>query len=152
MRRFVFILLMAILPIQFSWAAVTSYCRHETGNASNHFGHHQHQHRAAPDDASKDQKADVPAGADNDCGTCHLSGAQTIAGQTSSVFASEGASPLFEFGWLYDSHISSGPERPDRPAPTPAVRFGGAVVIGSLLLIVSFLPRGRVASVVRQEG
>jgi len=42
--------------------------------------------------------------------------------------------PRFAYGARYDSYIPSGPERPDRTAPTPAVRIGGAVVIGAFLL------------------
>lgn len=134
MRRLVLLLFLAILPIQFSWAAVTSYCRHEAGIASEHFGHHQHQHRAASDDAPKDQQAGSLGGADSDCSICHLNGAQTFARLTSSIVLSDGASSLIEYGCLYDSHIAAVPERPDRSASTPAVRFGGAVVIGSLPL------------------
>ena len=132
-RRLVFILLLAILPIQFSWAVASSYCQHEAGSASEHFGHHQHKHRAAADDASKDQKAGVLAGADDDCDFCHLGGAQTMADLPSSIVFSDGGSTLFAYGWPYESQIASGPERPERPAPLPAVRFGGVVVIGSLL-------------------
>lgn len=129
-----FIFLLAILPIQFSWAAVTSYCRHETGSAAKHFGHHQHQHPTTATDASKDPKAGSVAGADVDCGICHLSAAQTILDSTSNALPRQSESPRFEYGWRYDSYIASGPERPDRHVTTPAVRYGGAVVIGPLLL------------------
>lgn len=133
-RRLVFILLLAILPIQFSWAAVTSYCRHETGSATKHFGHHQHQHRAVTGDVSKNPEAGSLTGTDNDCEICHLSAAQTILDVTGSVVGPQSESPRFEYGWRYESYIATGPERPDRDHPTPAVRLGGAVVIGACLL------------------
>jgi hypothetical protein len=44
-RRFLAIVLLALLPLQFSWAAVASYCEHETqGQHAEHFGHHDHDH------------------------------------------------------------------------------------------------------------
>ena len=47
MRKWLAIVLLVFLPLQFSWAAVASYCQHETGAAAKHFGHHAHQHKAA---------------------------------------------------------------------------------------------------------
>lgn len=44
-RRFVLILL-AVMTFQFTWNVASSYCMHETGRASNHFGHHQHNSSA----------------------------------------------------------------------------------------------------------
>ncbi|MFN0184110.1 MAG: hypothetical protein ACKVQR_09870 [Aquabacterium sp.] len=40
-RRLLAIFLLAILPFQFSWAAVASYCEHEI-QGDGHFGHHDH--------------------------------------------------------------------------------------------------------------
>jgi hypothetical protein len=73
MRRWFAILLLAVLPFQFSWAAVAAYCGHESGQQAQHLGHHAHQH-TGPDaaelgSAPADHKA--PAGADVDCGQCH---------------------------------------------------------------------------------
>jgi flagellar capping protein FliD len=47
MRRFLLIFLVVMMPLQLSWAAVSSYCQHESGTASKHFGHHEHQHQQA---------------------------------------------------------------------------------------------------------
>lgn len=73
MRRWLAILMLALLPLQFSWAAVAAYCGHETGQHAEHLGHHEHRHadqaKAVQDSASADQKA--PAGFDFDCGHCH---------------------------------------------------------------------------------
>ena len=69
MRKWLAIFLLVFLPLQLSWAAV-SYCSHETGAAAKHFGHHEHQHKAAD---SKDATSD-PAktgGVDADCASCH---------------------------------------------------------------------------------
>ena len=133
-RRFFFLVLLLILPFQFAWAAATGYCLHETGEARKHFGHHEHQHRTAQDGVSKDSKAPSSLGADNDCGVCQFSAAQLVPVTQTDLAITSTEPPRFAYGARYDSHIPSGPERPDRLAPTPAVRFGGAVLIGALLL------------------
>ena len=82
MRRFFVILLLALLPFQFSWAAVASYCGHETQVGATHLGHHEHQHQedvsfgdyldtglSGTDDAGANGTA--PGGTDLDCGHCH---------------------------------------------------------------------------------
>lgn len=73
MRRWLAILMLTLLPIQFSWAAVASYCGHESGAAAQHLGHHEHQHAGQPsadkDSTPEDQSAST--GYDFDCGHCH---------------------------------------------------------------------------------
>jgi hypothetical protein len=75
-HRFLAIVLLAMLPLQFSWAAVASYCQHETRGAG-HFGHHEHEHHAdagpnAEPVADTDTQGDKAPGAmDLDCGHCH---------------------------------------------------------------------------------
>jgi hypothetical protein len=73
MRRWLAILMLTLLPFQFSWAAVAAYCGHETGRHAQHLGHHEHQHTgqagAEKDMAEADPSA--PAGLDFDCGHCH---------------------------------------------------------------------------------
>lgn len=41
-RRIVSLVLAFIMAFQFSWAVAGTYCMHETGRASEHFGHHPH--------------------------------------------------------------------------------------------------------------
>jgi len=89
MRRFLAVLLLALLPLQIGWAAVASYCGHESGAAALHIGHHEHQHHAddvvddhgAQANAGKDLDASASSGKaggalagldDLDCSTCHL--------------------------------------------------------------------------------
>lgn len=73
MRRLLAIVLLALLPLQFSWAAVASYCEHETPVGARHLGHHEHPHHGeTPLGADSDRSADPTAGAiDVDCGHCH---------------------------------------------------------------------------------
>lgn len=81
MRRLLAIVLFVLLPLQFSWAAVASYCGHEKQLSEAHFGHHEHEHRA---DASRDAGLDAdldanvyvkgnktPTALDLDCSFCH---------------------------------------------------------------------------------
>ena len=44
MRRLVCVFLLIWFPFQISWAAVSSYCQHESGAGAQHFGHHFHVH------------------------------------------------------------------------------------------------------------
>jgi hypothetical protein len=114
MRRIVHILLLVILPIQFAWAAASGYCRHEKGNAAEHFGHHQHQHKTASGDASKASTTAKLSGVDADCATCHLSAAQSIVSMAIPFAAVAAEAPRSAYRLAYRSHIPIGPERPDR--------------------------------------
>ncbi len=74
MRRFIVFLLISLMALQTSWAAVTTYCQHEQGAAARHVGHHEHQHhdKALVNAAEKDiQHATPPASVDLDCSFCH---------------------------------------------------------------------------------
>ncbi|HSW04580.1 cation efflux protein, CzcI family [Aquabacterium sp.] len=133
MRRLLFIVLLTILPLQFSWAGVSAYCGHERGSATQHFGHHEHQHHAGPDAASTDKASSASMQADADCGTCQLGASQPVPPTSAALLVPDTEPPCDAHHARYGSHIPPGPERPDREAPSPAVRFGGAVVIGALL-------------------
>lgn len=73
MSRWVIVFMLALLPLQFSWAAAASYCLHERAPSKvQHLGHHEHQHqvddaRAQPTKAG-DSGMDIP---DADCCLCH---------------------------------------------------------------------------------
>lgn len=81
MRRWLAIVLLALLPIQFSWAALASYCGHENGQPARHLGHAQHAHDAhdaLDSDAGAVERSagpgatpQTPSGFDFDCGYCH---------------------------------------------------------------------------------
>jgi hypothetical protein len=74
-RRYLILLLLAVLPYQFVWGAAAAYCGHESGTEVSHFGHHAHKHQnnkatpstndCAPDDAGS------PLVDDADCDYCH---------------------------------------------------------------------------------
>jgi len=114
MRRWLLILFIAMLPLQFTWAAVASYCTHEEPPAqSQHFGHHEHEHHdgsGAEEHAGKKAVADV----DNDCAYCHLGCSQPLpvtAFDLPTLAASSWVSGQSE---LHGSYFPPGLERPDR--------------------------------------
>lgn len=93
MTRWLLIVLMVLLPAQFSWAAAAPYCAHESNPISFHVGHHAHVHEGASSEAkrtpSEPEKEAVksPLASDHsDCHYCH-----GVAGQLASPVA-----PLFE--------------------------------------------------------
>ncbi len=78
MRAFLIALLLLVVPLQASWAAVGGYCQHESGEAAQHVGHHEHQHESnfANDYVGKDIVEETTALnslgiADSDCAVCH---------------------------------------------------------------------------------
>lgn len=81
MRRWLTILLLVMLPLQFSWAAAAAYCQHETSADAGHVGHHQHEHKASTQGADDGSKLL----GDNDCGYCHLSAAKPVQMQAAEV-------------------------------------------------------------------
>lgn len=112
MRRWLSILLLVFLPLQFSWAAVGVYCQHETGSAAKHVGHHDHQHKA---DASHDDKADPKAsgGIDNDCGACHAGCAAAIFGEIQISAPSYASAVVDAYRHSQNTSPHYQPERPN---------------------------------------
>ena len=85
MRRCLTVVLLVLLPLQSFWAAAATYCAHEQGAASRHFGHHEHRHHGAAgkvDGAEADAKKAQSSG-DLDCAFCHLSCAQPLVSAVS---------------------------------------------------------------------
>ena len=110
-KKLLLILLLAIVPFQFAWAAAGVYCQHENGAASQHFGHHAHQHHGKSDSSDSKTKAGK---VHLDCSSCHGTGcaifpAEVVAELTLSVETYLDLTPQ-----PYTSHIPDGPRRPDR--------------------------------------
>lgn len=121
-HRLLAIVLLALLPLQFSWAAVASYCAHEV-DGTGHFGHHTHHHHhgagapgvdpAADDDASPDKAAD-PVGVD--CGHCH--GTFSVIPMLQAALPDVPASALPRAG-ASPGGGAHAPEPPERPQWQP---------------------------------
>lgn len=107
-RRWLTILLLLFLPLQFSWSAVSAYGQHEAAPTEQDVGRHHHPHKLAADQ-------DGGGHMDADSGACH---AQGCAG---AIF---GSVPLSTLSASSDTHIgyqarvlppppTSLPERPN---------------------------------------
>lgn len=105
MTRFFSLLLMLLLPLQFSFAAAAAYCVDEKPEVSAHFGHHDHT------DASTDSADDANDGK-ADCEVCHLACAKVQPTAFVSTVAPEPQAPLF---FLPDPSPQHEPEPSDRP-------------------------------------
>ena len=122
MRRLLAIVLLAVLPLQFSWAAVASYCGHETQIGVEHFGHHDHQHHAdASDVAGLDAKLDLnpdasdgkaPSAMDLDCGHCHGTCGVMLNSTSDLPDALSTAPPTATLDEAGGPHAPTRPERP----------------------------------------
>jgi hypothetical protein len=115
MRRWLTILLLVMLPFQFTWAAAAAYCQHETSPEVRHIGHHQHEHKDVSD-AGKSDVQDATKSTklmgDNDCGYCHLSAAKPVQMQALEVPALKGPAVLDA---LVQPLPTRDPERLERP-------------------------------------
>lgn len=112
MRRWFIILLLTLLPLQLSWAAVSTYCQHETGAAAQHFGHHEHQHHA--DEKAKDDTGTKTLGAvDADCPSCHAGCATALHASTALPMVYSAADVHTRERVLFSSPHPSLPERPN---------------------------------------
>ncbi|WP_295856272.1 cation efflux protein, CzcI family [uncultured Xylophilus sp.] len=117
MRRWLAILLLALLPFQFAWSAAAQYCAHGSeAPARVHFGHHAHEHGAGSHASGADKGDDGGAAKlmlHADCGQCHMAcglapvGVPALAHPVPAAFAAphqgDAARPA---GW---------PDRPERP-------------------------------------
>jgi hypothetical protein len=75
MKRAFLILLMCVLPLQFSFAAASTYCADETVKNAEHFGHHEHSsaHATKKVELHSDTSPIEKAAGDSDCHFCHSS-------------------------------------------------------------------------------
>jgi hypothetical protein len=115
-KKLLFIFLLMVLPLQYSWAAAAVYCQHEQEH-STHFGHHSHQHQAeAKSDDESDDGSSLKVHAD--CVTCH-GGA---VGVMTMPFESALHEPSVAVNAANTSLlISTLPPRPERPKWSLAV-------------------------------
>ena len=111
MRRGLLIFLLALLPLQLTWAAVSTYCQHESSSSGQHLGHHVHKHsyeQSGSDSTSSAERLTV----ENDCGVCHAN--CTVALQSSMPPLNRSVSPRW-FDADPALFSTSYHDTPDRP-------------------------------------
>ena len=111
-KKFLLILLMFVLPLQFTWAAAAVYCQHEQGNVS-HFGHHTHQHSTGAvdgDAASDNVKIKKFHG---DCEYCHMFSHATVLPALPALAPATPPGHFEAATARYTSPIPDTPKRPD---------------------------------------
>lgn len=111
MRRLFVLLMLCLLPLQISWAAVSDYCGHEQGKATHHFGHHDDEHKAssgALDDGTQPKPYDL--GHDH----CHMSGFLSLMSET-AFFAAIPSALLPSLRRDEPTYVSLVLDRPERP-------------------------------------
>jgi hypothetical protein len=121
-KKLLLILLLTILPIQYSWSMAAVYCQHEQGKVS-HFGHHGHQHQATAADegadgsdghgAGKDAHKSKPSKAHTDCEVCHHAVQASVPAADMPAMSVGGDTYALLLPSQYLSHISEGPPRPN---------------------------------------
>lgn len=110
-KKLILIFLLAILPLQYAWAAAAAYCQHEQ-EMSAHFGHHTHEHKAHAD-APDDEEAPVNSAADTDCEICQLSTKLSFLSAVPDVVPVSGFELSANLLLSFSSHIPDGPQKPD---------------------------------------
>lgn len=69
-KRFLYMIALAFI-LQLNWGIASAYCMHESGKASQHFGHHQHKHHSTNAAGDKDNSSTPKKAATHpDCASC----------------------------------------------------------------------------------
>lgn len=109
MRRWLVLLFVVLLPLQFAWSAASAYCQHETSERqSHHFGHHFHTHKAEAKQSTASKLM-----ADSDCATCHATGTPAIAMKCDTLDFSTASAPAILVAMpRFSSALARAPDRP----------------------------------------
>lgn len=114
MKRLLLILLLAMLPLQASWAAAAAYCDLAEQGSTQHPGHHEHQPNGALDDPPAPPAADDDK-AEADCDLCHHFAASPLPSAQPDLPLPKGSPHLRGDLRRYVSHIPDLIPPPDRP-------------------------------------
>ena len=113
--KFLAVILLVLLPIQFVWGAATGYCQHETRTSDTHFGHHVHEHQAKLATRLKDSaEVDRSIGGDHpDCPSCHLTSVSAVLDQVPLMTGSHAGPLAFADEQSHPSFLRHRIERPN---------------------------------------
>lgn len=110
MRGLLLIFLLLCLPFQSSWVLASTYCKHETGSAAKHLGHHSHQHRTASDPSSD---GPLPTTKHQDCESCHQHFSDMVWLGSSLTIPLLGFLPEFLVFFDLQFLFQDGPDKPN---------------------------------------
>ena len=115
MRRWIAIFIL-MLPLQFSWAAVASYCQHESEPAkTGHIGHHEHKHGDS-DTVGKTKKSEPSLDkSDRDCRLCGGLGLGVTQLHVAKQSVDRGNTMVAHISTLFSGVNPSPPDRPQWP-------------------------------------
>ncbi len=122
MKKLLLILVMFLLPFQYTWAMVANYDTHSTHDSKAHFGHHEHQsvdnHFENIDAVGNNQTDTDTDNAKNHVhyGFLHLS-CGVVLSQCLPVSLPEDNQYSNQYLFNYHSPPSNAPERPNWLAP-----------------------------------
>lgn len=122
MRRWLPILLIVLLPLQFSWAATAAYCQHERAASTQHIGHHGHEHKNRAEQSAAKNKSQESSTlgsmvSDSDCGYCHLSTIKSVVMDSPKLSEVSGLEPQIVMVVRLQTRE---PDRLERPNWRPA--------------------------------
>ena len=109
MRRFVAILLLALLSLQSTWAVAAAYCQHEAKRDAAHFGHHA----GAQVEAATPTDGGDSGVAEGHCHDCHAAGVYLVLPAAPAHGDVTGPAPLHAAAPWLPAPPASPPERPD---------------------------------------
>jgi len=110
-KKLLLILLLTILPIQYSWSMAAVYCQHESETTS-HFGHHGHQHQSLSDEDG-DHGGKPVKKAHGDCEVCHHAVQASVPAADTPLMAAGARTYASPLPSQYLSYIAEGPPRPN---------------------------------------
>ncbi|HYG32311.1 MAG TPA: hypothetical protein VD810_04915 [Methylophilaceae bacterium] len=108
MKKFILMFLLVLLPLQYTQAAVCTYCCNDEAPMSSQNPHDQ-QLDAAVDDPSADGDGDDH----HACGTCHLSCSQYLSLQSVVIVSFKASGSFLHLATGYQSYIPHGLDRPN---------------------------------------
>ena len=122
MKKLFLILMLFLLPLQYTWAMVASYDTHGAQDTQAHFGHHEHQ-------ATENHTDSIDLAGDNEgnantqtakihdhFGFSHMSSGEVLSHDL-PIFVSEAKQFSIQYLFTYHSPPNYQPERPNWITP-----------------------------------
>ena len=116
MKKLFLILMLFLLPLQYTWAMVASYDIHGAQETQAHFGHHEHQATEGHAEKNKSDKNTQTAKIHDHFGFSHMSSCEVLS-HDFPIFVSEAKQFSIQYLFTYHSPPNYQPERPNWISP-----------------------------------